>query len=93
MLSVKEAVQAAEEWVRDLYPESALKHLRLEEVQISDDEETWHITLGWAEPGVRENGLAAALGRDAAVLPRIYKTVDVDARSGGVRSMRIREVG
>lgn len=92
MLTVKDAVHAAEEWVRDLYPASALKHLRLEEVQLSDDEKTWHITLGWAERGVRENGLAAALSREVSVLPRVYKSLEVDAESGAVRSMKIREV-
>jgi hypothetical protein len=89
MLTVKDAVRAAEEWVRDLFRDSDLRHFRLEEVQLSDDERRWLITLGWAEPGVRENGLAAALGRDLP--PRVYKTLEVDADSGLVRSMKIRD--
>ncbi len=92
MLTVKDAVQAAEDWVRDLYPKSSLKHLRLEEVQLSDDEKTWHITLGWAEAAGRSNGLAAALNREVTAPPRVYKTLEVDAEGGGVRSMKIREV-
>jgi hypothetical protein len=90
MLTVKEAVDAAEKWVRNLYPASALKQLRLEEVELSSDERIWRVTLGWAEPGVPENGLAAALGRN---VPRVYKRVEVDAETGTVRAMRIREVG
>jgi hypothetical protein len=92
MLTVKEAVQAAQDWVRDLYPESALKHLRLEEVQLSSDERYWNITLGWVEPAIRENALSAAFGSDMRVLPRVYKTLEVDSETGAVKSMKIREV-
>lgn len=92
MLTVKEAVRAAEEWVRELYPHAALEHLRLEEVQLSDDASTWEITLGWVEPAVRENAFAAVLAKEANVLPRVYKRLEVDAANGAVRSMKIREV-
>lgn len=92
MLTVKEAVQAAEKWVRDLYPKSALQHLRLEEVELSDDERYWYITLGWVEPAIRENALTAALRQDIRVLPRVYKTLEVDTETGAVKSMKIREV-
>lgn len=93
MLTVKEAAQAAEKWIRDLYPKSALQHLRLEEVELSDDERYWYITLGWAEPAVREPlSVSAVLDREVRVLPRVYKTLEVDAHTGIVRSMKIREV-
>jgi hypothetical protein len=92
MLTVKEAVQAAQDWMRQLYAESALEHLRLEEVELSADERYWNITLGWVEPAVRENAFAAAFSSDARVLPRVYKTLVVDVESGAVKSMKIREV-
>jgi hypothetical protein len=92
MLTVKEAVQVAQDWVRDLYPKSALKHLRLEEVELSDDERYWNITLGWVEPAVAENAFAAALSSDVRVLPRVYKTLAVDVESSAVKSMKMREV-
>jgi hypothetical protein len=91
MLTVKEAVQAAERWIRDLYPEADIQHLRLEEVEFSDDAH-WRITLGWVEPAVRQNSLTAALQPDVYALPRVYKTLEVDAETGAVRSMKIREV-
>jgi hypothetical protein len=91
MLTVKEAVQAAEKWVRDLYPEGDIRHLRLEEVEFSDDGH-WRITLGWAESAIRQNNLTAALQPDVYALPRVYKTLEVDAESGEVKSMKIREV-
>lgn len=92
MLSVKDAVQAAEQWVRELYPKRELRHLRLEEVELSADDRFWFITLGWLEPAVREHPLASVLNREVNVLPRVYKTVKVDAESGAVVSMKIREV-
>jgi hypothetical protein len=93
MLTVKEAVRAAEQWVRDLYPQQELEHLRLEEVTLSDDELYWRITLGWVEPAVQVPVFSSALGgRDIHVLPRVYKTLEVDAETGDVKSMKIREV-
>jgi hypothetical protein len=91
MLTVKEAVRAAENWIRDLYPEADIRHLRLEEVEFSD-EGCWRITLGWAEPAVGQNSLTAALQPDVYALPRVYKTLEVDPETGAVRSMKIREV-
>jgi hypothetical protein len=93
MLTVKEAVQAAEKWVRDLYPKKDIQHLRLEEVERSDDERYWLITLGWVEPAVREpTSLGAMFTHDLRTLPRVYKTLEIDAESGTVKSMKIREV-
>lgn len=92
MLTVREAVEAAERWVRDLYAEEDLNHLRLEEVTLSNDERLWEITLGWAEPAIRQNPLSAAFSSNLQVLPRVYKTLQVDAETGKVKSMKIREV-
>ena len=92
MLTVKEAVQAAQNWVRDLYAEADIKHLRLEEVEFSETGGYWLITLGWVEPAVRQSGLAAALQSEVQALPRVYKTMEVDAETGAVKSMKIREV-
>jgi hypothetical protein len=50
------------------------------------------ITLGWAEPAVRQNSLTAALQPDVYALPRVYKTLEVDPETGVVKSMKIREV-
>ncbi|HEX8390977.1 MAG TPA: hypothetical protein VF665_01365 [Longimicrobium sp.] len=92
MLTVKEAVHHAHQWVSELYPQGELRHLRLEEVQLSSDERYWEITLGWLEPAIRENTFAASLSSDVRVLPRVYKTLDVDVETGEVKSMRIRDV-
>lgn len=92
MLTVKEAVQAAQNWVRDLYTEADIKGLCLEEVEFSETGGYWRITLGWVEPAARQSGVAAAIQGDIHALPRVYKTLEVDAETGAVRSMKIREV-
>lgn len=91
MLTVKDAVQAAERWVRDLYPEGDLNHLRLEEVSLSSNERFWDITLGWVEPALR-HPLSPVFSSTLQALPRVYKTLHVDAETGEVKSMKIREV-
>lgn len=93
MLSVKEVIRAAERWVRELYPSRELRHLRLEEVELSSDERFWYITLGWLEPCVRRRTLGVFFTRGSRVPPRVYKRIQVDAESGAVVSMKIREVG
>jgi hypothetical protein len=90
MIDVKRAVKAAEEYARELYPETELRHLRLEEVELSDDERRWRVTLGWVEPAVSRNGLI--FEPTLQVLPRVYKLFEVDAQTGQVASMKIREV-
>jgi len=48
------------------------------------------VTLGWVEPAVSQPGLV--LNGAVQKLPRVYKLFEVDAESGEVSSMKIREV-
>jgi hypothetical protein len=91
MIDVKQAVQAAESYARALFPEAELRHLRLEEVERSENDSRWNITLGWVEPAVSGNGIVFSAG--AQKLPRVYKLFEVDAETGEVTSMKIRDVG
>jgi hypothetical protein len=89
MIEVKQAVANAVRFLRELYGEEALEDVRLEEVEVSEDENVWCITLGFCFPdgGSASSDLAAALS-----LPpeREYKIVTVSASTGDVRSMKIR---
>lgn len=89
MIDVKQAARAAEAFVRALIPESGLRDVRLEEVDLSDDGGAWDITLGWADPGAAQNAL---FFNPAQSSPRVYKTLRVDGTSGEVTSMKIRSV-
>jgi hypothetical protein len=90
MIDVKQAVRSAESYARELYQQDELRHLRLEEVEMSDDGREWKVTLGWLEPAVSRNGLIVNGGVHR--LPRVYKRFEVDAETGTVKSMKIRDL-
>jgi len=90
MIDVKQAVQAAERYARSVYPEPELQGLRLEEVTRSDDGERWNITLGWIEPAISRNGMLYPVGLQK--LPRVYKVFEINAETGEVEAMKIRDV-
>ncbi len=94
MISVKEAVDASKKYAKEIFADSRLKDLRVEEVEFEEYQQKWLITLGWVETAVREgafNVLASAYGISQEVLPRVYKVFSVDATTGNVKSMKIRD--
>lgn len=96
MIDIKEAATAAENFAKELL-DGDLVGLQLEEVELSEDDQYWRITLGWIDPLTLKDPLNPAKGLAHALsgyrnLPRIYKTFIVDANSGIVRAMKIRDV-
>ncbi len=93
MISVKDAAKAAEEYARELFSADDLRHLRLEEVRLSEDEQYWNITLGWVDDAAaRPSAVLGNLAFNTQKLPRIYKVFEVDVESGQVRAMKMRDV-
>jgi hypothetical protein len=95
-MDVKQAVSKAMQYVQDLYggrapsPVQSGKApltLRLEEVELSDDEKYWSITVSFDQPIVPANPLQEAMGPSSE---RVYKTVKIKASSGRAMSMTIR---
>ena len=88
MVPVKQAVGHAVQFLRDMYEGEPLDDIRLEEVEISDDEKAWNITLSFLRgPSNVQPLLPFALPRT-----REYKAITVSAETGAVRSMKIRTV-
>jgi len=85
MVPVKQAIQYAIQFLRDIYEGQALDDLRLEEVELAEDEKSWNITLSFLRPG---GGVTTAL---ALPRPRDYKVVTVSTDTGAVRAMKIRD--
>lgn len=81
MIGVQRAVAAARDFAGDLLGEEKLAGISLEEVELSEEDRYWLITLGFPASG-RFSELAG-LGRE-------YKIFKVDAVSGAVSSMKIR---
>lgn len=91
-IGVQGAVQAASKYFHELQriinislpidTSTLTRDLRLEEVELSDDRSQWFVTLGYS---ICEDGLGIRSVRE-------YKIFTVDATTGEVQSMKIREV-
>lgn len=78
MLTVQQAVQSALAYVDEFGSVLPRANLRLEETEFDETEETWLITLSFGENLFSES--------------RTYKLFKVDARTGAIRSMKIRQL-
>ncbi|HAT15451.1 MAG TPA: hypothetical protein DCS91_19420 [Microcoleaceae bacterium UBA11344] len=92
-LDVRNAVIAAQNHFTSLRDMMGFgtEDLRLEEAELSEDKKYWFITLGFTRPGDKnKNPLGDLIGN----LPdeREYKVFKIDAQSGEVQSMKIREL-
>lgn len=85
MIEVKQAAEAALAYFNELY-EGGYHNLALEEVELSNDEEYWIITLGYNPPAT---GFTQLTG---AGIKREYKQFKIDSTTGKVISMKIRNV-
>ena len=91
MIDVKTAVARAVEYISELLPKGTVRNLRLEEVERTDDDEHWLVTLGYSAPKDEgEEDLNPFLGSQSE---REYKQFEIDAQTGEVSAMRIRTIG
>ncbi len=79
MIEAKDAVIAAAKYFTDITGHTG--GVIVEEIELSDDEKYWLVTLGFKE---REELMYAE--------KKAYKLFEVDAYTGEVRSMKIRAV-
>jgi len=80
-ISVKAAVEAVMQFLREVYSNTALLAVRLEEIELDEKRTEWLVTMSLAIP----SGIV--------MLPnqRELKRFRVDAGTGQVKSMRIRD--
>ena len=90
MIDVQQAVAIATQYAEQLFG-NALNRLRLEEVELSYDEKHWYITIGFDEPLPFNTLIGTVLEGGLQRTERRYKVVDVDAKSGKVRAVKIRQ--
>lgn len=91
-IGLRQAVTRAREYMSIVYPEG-LEDLQLEEVALTDAEDSWLVTFGFLrdEPPQRRGGFQLVPALVDKEKTRVYKIVDVDARTGKVKSMKIRQ--
>lgn len=92
MITIENAVDSARAFASRLYAEGELKQLRVEEIESSEDNKKWFVTLGWIEPAIRQiGGFAGLTNASLEPLPRVYKLFTIDAETGEVKSMKMRD--
>ena len=84
MIDVQEAVRTASKYLSRLYPSAQLQDMQLEEVELTDDDEFWLVTLSFifGEPDLAR-----------FTVSRQYKVFKIRGETGEVVSMKIRELG
>ena len=94
MIDMKQAVQIAQDFCRTLYGPDQLADFLLEEVELTDDEKFWLVTISFnLKPG--ENARQAAgsgVSSQTRALEHVFKTMKVDASSGRALSLKIKKL-
>ena len=83
-MDVKEAIENAIEHFKKFYPN--VEKVQLEEVEITDDDKYWNIVLSY------ENKETTPLSYLQVGQQRTFKVFKIDANTGKVRSMKIRNI-
>jgi N-acetylglutamate synthase-like GNAT family acetyltransferase len=93
MVDVRSAVVVASEYFSSLQDMigDQIEDLRLEEAELSEDQKHWFITLGFIRP-VDKTSNPLADWMETRNYEREYKVFKIDAKTGEVQSMKIREV-
>lgn len=86
MLDVKEAALRASEYFAGLFADQGVSNVQLEEVELTDDGQYWLITLSYP---LIPSSMALPVN---IVSKRNYKVFKIDAKTGEVKSMKIRNV-
>jgi len=83
MIPVKEAVKIANNYINDVFDSDKISKIQLEEIELTDDEQYWFITLSY-----KYADLAGIILSDTKKNYRIFK---IDSETGDVKFMKIRE--
>jgi hypothetical protein len=92
MVDVKQAVTKAMDYLEDMYQTDQFKDVLLEEVDLSEDNEFWNVTIGFTRRQETTSGgpMATLIGQSSE-FKREYKVFRIDAKTGDLRSMRSRK--
>ena len=92
MVDVKQAVSKAMDYLEDMYQIDQFKDVLLEEVDLSEDNKYWNVTIGFTRlQDSTSGGPMATLIGQSAEFKREYKVFQIDSTTGDLRSMRSRK--
>jgi hypothetical protein len=87
-IAVKDAIEAALKFFSEAYDTRPFQDVLLEEVELSEDESKWSVTIGFSRPVPKQEvSIANILRTD---YQREYKRIMIDANTGEVRAMKFR---
>ena len=92
MVDVKEAVGKAMDYLKDMYQIDQFKDVLLEEVDLSEDNKFWNVTIGFTRRQETTSGgpMATLIGQSTEFW-REFKVFQIDSENGALRSMRTRK--
>ena len=80
MVDVKQAVSRAMSYLKELYPIEQFKDVLLEEVDLSEDNEYWNVTIGFTRrQDTTSGGPMATLIGQSSEFKREYKVFQIDS--------------
>jgi len=92
MIDIKQAVHIAEKFFKELYDEETLKNFLVEEVDLSEDEKDWVVTVGFDFGGVQVSEPALFTSKSSTPRAgRMYKAVRIDKETGEPLSMKLKK--
>jgi hypothetical protein len=96
VIDVREAARIARDYIQHAFADEGISAIQLEEVELSDDEKYWYVTIGFdTKRKVLEDYYEDLLNEVRHKVPkyvRDYKAVIVRASDGKVESVKIREI-
>ena len=92
MVNLKEAVQEAKTYIKQLFSDERIYDLLLEELEKSEDEKYWLVTLGF-DVESELNKKTSPLEEAFSITPRksykrVYRTIKIDSETGEMVSMK-----
>ena len=92
MIDIKQAVHAAEKFFKELYDKETLKNFLVEEVELSEDEKDWAVTVGFdfGEEHVSEPAQFSSKSSTPRA-GRVYKVVRIDKETGEPLSIKTKK--
>ena len=92
MVDVKQAVARAMGYLEDMYRIEQFKDVLLEEVDLSEDNKYWNVTIGFTRRQETTSGgpMATLIGQSSE-FKREFKVFQIDSKNGDLRSMRSRK--
>jgi len=90
-MDVKDAVQVAKDYARQLFADEGVINLGLEEVEFDEQAGIWSVTVGFSRPWDKPSGALATLAQRLSIPGRSYKVVRILDASGNVISVKNRE--